>query len=502
MTDAKKLLDTLNESQQQAVSTPNTPLCIQAGAGTGKTRVLTRRIAFQAQQGNIDPKHTLALTFTRKAANEMRHRLTKLGMQQQVSVGTFHSAAYSQLLTRWAEQRKRPRKLLRDKQGLMARAAKDAGLRLSKPEIQDTVAELEWAKARRVSPQQYPMMIVSLGRSAPMEPGLLSSLFESYEAEKAKRLVLDFDDLLILALLDLAENPDYAEARRWQFQHLFVDELQDVNRLQFDLLRAWLGERSDLCAVGDPNQAIYGWNGADSAYIERFQDWFANATVLKLEENYRSTPQILTAGRAVLGPGAQPLKAHCPDGPIPTVFSHTNDGDEALEIARALRDAKGPETVWRSMAVLARTNAQTATLGAALDRAQIPYQVRTETSRTTTSTPTHDAVAVSTFHAAKGLEWPIVHLAGMEQGFVPIAQAQTPRELAEERRLLYVAITRAQQVLHCHWASERRFGDRTVPRLPSPHLYAISQATKSRYKSKGINTTTTVASHSRNTSST
>ena len=481
MTGLEGLLDGLNERQRAAVDAPGTPLCIRAGAGTGKTRVLTRRIAHQADIGAIDPKRTLALTFTRKAADELRGRLAGLGLRGSVNAGTFHRAALAQLRTRWAERGVRPPELLQDKRGLVARAAKQAGMRLAKAEVQDAVAEIEWAKARRINPDDYGAAAASLRRWSVLDPAVIADLYQRYENEKATRRVVDFDDLLILALRDLADDPDYAEARRWRFQHLFVDEFQDVNRLQFDLLRAWLGDRNDLCAVGDPNQAIYRWNGADADYIERFDHWFPGADVLDLVDNYRSTPQILAAGRAVLPAGAVPLISHSLDGPWPTVSTHANDFDEAATIARALRDAKGPETAWSSMAVLARTNAQTAKLAAALRHAVIPHRLRFDSNQTEDDTgvgPPNgaDAVDVATFHAAKGLEWPIVHLAGLEQGLVPISRAQTPDEVAEERRLLYVAITRAERELHCHWAAERAFGERTADRAPSPYLSAILSA--------------------------
>lgn len=481
MSESGELIEGLNERQRAAVQAPETPLCIRAGAGTGKTRVLTRRIAYQADVGSIDPSRTLALTFTRKAGNELRDRLAGLGLRGSVNAGTFHRAALAQLRTRWAERRVRPPELVQDKRGLVARVAKQTELRLSRSDLADVITEIEWAKARRISPDRYSETAARLRRWSALEPAMIADLYQRYEEEKAKRRVVDFDDLLILALRDLTDDPEYAEARRWKYQHLFVDEFQDVNHLQFDLLRAWLGDRDDLCAVGDPNQAIYNWNGADSDYIERFGDWFPGAAVLDLVDNYRSTPQILAAGRAVLPAGAASLTSHHLDGPHPTVTTHADNGDEAAAIARALRDAKGPETAWSSMAVLARTNAQTATLAAALHQGEIPHRVRIDASRAKDDPaegPSYraDAVDVATFHAAKGLEWPIVHLAGLEQGLVPISRAQTPAEIAEEQRLLYVAVTRAERELHCHWAAERAFGDRKVSRSPSPYLNAILTA--------------------------
>ena len=481
MSEFGGLLEGLNERQRAAVEAPGTPLCIRAGAGTGKTRVLTRRIAYQADVGTIEPTRTLALTFTRKAGNEMRDRLADLGLQGSVNAGTFHRAAFAQLRTRWAERGVRPPELVKDKRGLMARVAKRTELRLGRTELADATAEIEWAKSRRIPPDRYGEAASRMRRWSALDHTVIGNLYQQYEEEKAKRRVVDFDDLLILALRDLTDDPDYAEARRWKYQHLFVDEFQDVNQLQFDLLRSWLGDHNDLCAVGDPNQAIYCWNGADSDYIERFSHWFPHAEVLDLVDNYRSTPQILAAGRAVLPAGAASLVAHQLDGPRPTVTTHVDDADEAAAIARSLRDAKGPETAWSSMAVLTRTNAQAVKLATALRRAEIPFRVRSDVHRNEEDTEDgfsngSDAVDLATFHAAKGLEWPIVHLAGLEQGLVPISRAQTSAEIAEEQRLLYVAITRAGQELHCHWAAERAFGDRAVARSPSPYLNAILSA--------------------------
>ncbi len=524
----------LNDRQRVAVSESSAPLCIRAGAGTGKTRVLTRRIAYQSMTGRIDPRHTLAITFTRKAADELRNRLAELGLKDSVSTGTFHRAAYAQLRTRWAERGGRAPELMPNKRGLVGRIAQKAVQRLARNDLLEVVTEIEWAKARRIQPERYVESAARAGRWSGMEPALIGDLYHQYESEKRRRRMVDFDDLLILALRDLNEDADYAEARRWRFRHLFVDEFQDVNPLQFDLLRAWLGDQHDLCAVGDPNQAIYRWNGAEADYIERFHHWFPGARTLELVDNYRSSPQILTAGRSVLEDAAGSLRATGADGPRPTVTSHADHGDEADTIARMLRDAKGPEVAWSSMAVLVRTNAQIATLTGALARAAIPFRVRPTTRHPEINSPQDDrpaidrptqgtdgptidrptqgtdgptidrptqgtdgptidrptqgtdgepaidrptqgtdGVDVATFHAAKGLEWSIVHLAGLEQGLVPIGYAEQPAELAEEQRLLYVAITRAKRELHCHWAAERAFGDRVVPRSPSCYLSAV-----------------------------
>lgn len=552
--DPALLLDDLNDSQRTAVTSPTNPLCILAGAGSGKTRVLTRRIGHRVAIGDADPRHVLALTFTRKAAGELNTRLRALGMRDSVAAGTFHSVAYSQLRARWAERGINPPDLLDRKVGFVAR--------LCPPRVQaiDIVGEIEWAKARRVEPARYVDAAAQAERTSPVDPYVVARVFADYEEVKLKRRLVDFDDLLRLAIRDLTSDPDFAAAQRWRFRHLFVDEFQDVNQLQFDLLRAWLGDRPDLCVVGDPNQAIYAWNGADASYLQRFERLFPGSAMVELSDNYRSSPQILSAANAVLAPSrprSQPLRPHRADGPVPTVHRYPTDTAEAAGVARSVRDHHSPGGRWSSQAVLVRTNAQAALIAEAMQTAGIPHRVRgganlldqaeiktalagfrrhhgpfhaavadlaasvaegeTEANaeseavaerranlemlvrladdyqridqvpsaegfaqwlRTTVGSdhPDRDAVDITTFHAAKGLEWPVVHLAGLEMGLVPIGHARTTEALAEERRLFYVAVTRAERELNCSWAENRTFGQRTASREPSPYLAAIEAA--------------------------
>jgi DNA helicase II / ATP-dependent DNA helicase PcrA len=394
--------------------------------------------------------------------------------------------------------------------------------------------------------------------------------------------VVDFDDLLALATRDILTDPDYAAAVRWRHRHLYVDEFQDVNPLQFELLRAWRGAGDDLFVVGDPNQAIYGWNGADPNLLRSFTRREPQATIVELTDNYRSTPQILTTaaaalgeralgeralgGRALggraLGERAGALEARRPDGVVPTLTLYGNDQAEARGIAEAILRIKTIDRPWADQSVLVRTNAQLVPIEQALVAAGIPVRVRggsgplatpevkselRSLGRSGTDVPATlraldetleaagevhdgsvpdlpppeaerrqnlgalsrlvheyltidpqptgpgllawvatisagevqldgDAVELATFHGAKGLEWPVVHLGGLEQGFVPISYAKTAEQLAEERRLLYVAITRAEHELHLSWAAERSFGTRAAKRQPSPHLAQIQAA--------------------------
>jgi DNA helicase-2/ATP-dependent DNA helicase PcrA len=549
--DADRLLEGLDDAQLAAVTSPAQPLCILAGAGSGKTRVLTRRVAWRAATDDLDPRHVLVLTFTRKAASELTHRLRDLGLRDVVAAGTFHAVAYAQLRARWADRGIRPPALLDRKVGFVARLLSPTLARAATPI--ELVNEIEWAKARLVAPAGYADAASAAGRRLPVEPAAVADVYARYEKAKRERRMVDFDDLLRLCRRDLDEDREFGAVQRWRFRHLFVDEFQDVNPLQHELLEAWRNGRPDLCVVGDPNQAIYAWNGADASYLRSFRDRHPTADVVQLEANHRSSPQVLAVADAVLhgrrsagDPGA--LRATRPAGPVPTVQSHADDQAEAAAVARAVRDHHRPGGRWADQAVLVRTHAQAALVETAFSRAGIPHRVRgasglldqpevrqaldglrsssdlatglTDLTDAATradddelaanldalvrlgrdyvavdASPTvagylawlhashgdqpnrwGDAVEIATFHAAKGLEWPVVHLAGLEQGLVPIGHARTPAALAEERRLLYVAITRAQVGLHCTWAHERTFGARTVRREPSPHLEDVRAA--------------------------
>jgi DNA helicase-2/ATP-dependent DNA helicase PcrA len=556
--DADALLEGLNPQQLRAVTAATSPLCILAGAGSGKTRGLTRRIAWRAATGDLDPRHVLALTFTRKSAGEMTERLRSLGLRDSVAAGTFHSVAYAQLRARWADRGITPPTLLDRKVGFVLRLL--TGAEKSIPAI-DIVSEIEWAKARMIEPEKYAAASIAAGRRPPMDPNEIARIFGRYEDARRDQRLIDFDDILRVCRRDLLSDPEFAASQRWRFQHLFVDEFQDVNPLQDALLNAWRGERLDLCVVGDPNQAIYAWNGADPELLRRFPRDFPTAEVVRLTENYRSTPQILAVANAVLaGSGrgidlAGALTATRNDGPIPVVQAFENDSDEAKGIARSVRDHHGPGSRWSGQAVLVRTNAQIPAIEEAFTTAQIPFRVRgaaplleqpeikaalaemrratgpfedaladlavsvdsTEatgdraeerranvdalvqlgrdyvsvetgpsmpgfyawlaaTTRADQPDRWGDAVEITTFHAAKGLEWPIVHLGGIEQGLVPIGHAKTGEALSEELRLFYVAITRAERELVCSWAGQRRFGTKTVNRNRSAYLDTVVAA--------------------------
>ena len=546
-----ELVSGLNPAQAEAVLADAHALRIIAGAGSGKTRVLTRRIARRVGDGEIDPRRVLAVTFTRKAAAELRQRIGRLGLRGGINAGTFHAVAYTQLRQRWEERGINPPELLDRKVGFVARIVRGKSSTLPL----DIVTEIEWAKARMIPAGDYAMQAAAAGRRTPLDPSAVADIYARYEEDKLKRRMVDFDDLLRLATRDIEADPEFAAARRWRFRHLFVDEFQDVNPLQFRLLQAWVGPDVDLCVVGDPNQAIYAWNGADSRFLDDFATIIPGAQTIELAENYRSTPQILGLANTVLTltPSRRfDLVPNRPDGPVPQIRSFESETAEARGIARMARDANRPGARWGDQAVLVRTNAQLTILEEAFSAAGIPFRSRgggrlldqpeirdilTMLRRGGGSLGTHltdleasldgdselteerianvaefvrlgreyldlepegtsanflawlnsalrnddgaasaDAVDLATFHAAKGLEWPIVYVAGLEEGLVPIHFANTPDAEAEETRLLYVALTRAERQLTLTWAEKRSFGTRAQSRKRSPLLDTVAIA--------------------------
>ncbi len=577
--ETERLLDGLNQSQLEAVQAPPGRVVVLAGAGSGKTRVLTRRIAWRTARGETDPNRVLALTFTRKAAAELRDRQRRLGLRDPVPAGTFHSFALAQLRQRWTEKRTIPPSILDSK----FRFIGQLGRRPAGVELPDVVSEIDWARARMIEPDDYGRASAAAGRTPPADPGYIGEVMVRYQQEKRRKRLVDFDDLLTLAIRDLRSDPDYAAAVRWRHRHFYVDEFQDLNPLQFALLTEWLGDRDDLFVVGDPRQAIYGWNGSDPELLHG-QCREQSSTVIELNDNYRSTPQILAmAGAALTAPmtagdaagvrgrtGSDrstggsirlgPLRAHRPDGVRPSLTVHGTDRDEAMGVARALRSANDRGVRWQDQAVLVRTNAQLVIIEQELAELRVPCRVRTgpgplgtpevkavlkdisrqgmdlahhvealdatlddmaesgvDATRTSFDLERHnnlaalsrliheymtvdsqptgsgllawietldrgdvdggdDGVDLVTFHGAKGLEWPVVHVAGLENGFVPIAYATTPAQLAEEQRLVYVALTRAQDQLFLSWCRERTFGTRPVARTPSPLIEVLQQA--------------------------
>ena len=259
----------LTPSQRQAVTTPAATVCVLASAGAGKTRVLTRRVGYRVASGTATAEHTLAITFTRKAAGELHHRLAGLGLAAPVTGGTFHSLARGQLRRWWAD-RGTPEPALLTRKGRLLAELVAGRPGLADVSIADLAGQLEWAKARLVAPGSFAVAATQANRELPADAEAIGALFARYEDEKRKRRLVDFDDLLVRYADALETDGRFAAAQRWRWQHVFVDELQDVNPLQCRLLLALLGDNEDLFVVGDPNQAIYGWNGADPGFLADF----------------------------------------------------------------------------------------------------------------------------------------------------------------------------------------------------------------------------------------
>jgi DNA helicase-2/ATP-dependent DNA helicase PcrA len=489
-----RLLADLTSSQQQAVTTPSATVCVLASAGAGKTRVLTRRVGYRVAVGTATPEHTLAITFTRKASGELHERLVGLGLAAPVMRGTFHSLARSQLRRWWADRGAPEPALLARKGRLLAElVAGRPGL--ADASIADLASQVEWAKARLVEPASFAAAAQQAGRELPADAEAIGGLYARYEDEKRRRRLVDFDDLLARYAHALETDDRFGAAQRWRWQHVFVDELQDVNPLQCRLLLALLGHNEDLFVVGDPNQAIYGWNGADPGFLADFPQRWPRAEVVRLDDNHRSSPQVVAAAAAVLGrqAGTVTVRSSRPDGPLPNLRSYASEDAEAAGTAAELRQAHARGVPWESMAVLARTNSQLSVVSGALARAGVPLVAMTppedeeippedgerpgplETGTLETGALVAGRVTVSSFHRAKGLQWTAVWVCGLEAGLVPISYATSPSALAEERRLLYVALTRAERELHCSWARQRRAANgAALRRGPSPWLAGLA----------------------------
>ncbi|MEE4021786.1 ATP-dependent DNA helicase UvrD2 [Gordonia sp. PKS22-38] len=385
MPDPHRILDGLDPEQQRAVLAPRGPVCVLAGAGTGKTRTITRRIAHLIDSGQVGPAHVLAVTFTTRAAGEMRARLRSLdaiGPGAPVAAQTFHAAALRQLRYFW------PRgltwELLDHKLPVVARAARHVGITTTSETLRDLASEIEWAKGSLITPDDYVARAAAAGRETPYDHESVAAVFDTYEVAKrdGAHLMFDFDDLIIYAAEVLAES-DAASDFRSRYRCFVVDEYQDITPVQQRLLDVWLGERDNLTVVGDANQTIYSFAGATADYLLGFTRRFPEATLVRLERDYRSTPEVVAVANQVIAaaeersPGTRlELIGQRPRGPVPRPAEFADDMREARGVVAQIKHLVGAGTDPAEIAILYRVNAQSERFEEALTEVGIPYQVR------------------------------------------------------------------------------------------------------------------------------
>lgn len=527
--DANEILDSLDEDQAAAAAALRGPVCIVAGPGSGKTRTITHRIAYGVATGVFNPDLVLALTYTNRAASEIRSRLRQLGTQN-VSVRTFHSAALSQLQYFWPQLTgSGAPKLLTNKRSLVSEVANLLGLRLSDGQISEVVSEIEFLKYSLTDLQNY----FELGRLPSfLSQEQFSDLANRYQEQKLQRRLMDWEDTLLLCTGLLRNEPRLLSHFQQQYRFFTVDEYQDISPLQEGLLRTWLGERAELCVVGDPRQTIYSFAGASSEFLLGFPNQYPDAAVFELNRNYRSGSEIVTSANRVLP--ENPLQAirSVPGEVSKTRFASA--ASEAKEVAQSIALSLSRLKA-SDVAILARTNQQLALFETELASLGIRSQVRgqgrffrqpqvaqamsairalsvtelreplfIELSKILSALgwtsqprqeetweslnwffqvlddlgepslveyirelderersghePTKDAVTLATVHGTKGLEWSQVYLVGANRGLFPINHATSAKDIAEEKRLFYVAITRAKDALKLsHYSDPSEF---------------------------------------------
>ncbi|WP_127571356.1 ATP-dependent helicase [Georgenia faecalis] len=563
---SEELLAALDDDQRAVALSLTGPLCVLAGAGTGKTRAITYRIAHGVRTGAYAAPTVLAVTFTARAAGEMRSRLRDLGIPG-VQARTFHAAALRQLSYFWpsAIGGGVPR-IQEHKAGLVAEAGGRLGLGVDRVAVRDLAAEIEWAKVSLVTAEEYTTRATKEGRegAAGYDLSTVARLLSVYEDVKSERGVIDFEDVLLLMVGILSERDDVAAEVRRQYRHFVVDEYQDVSPLQQRLLDLWLGDRREICVVGDVSQTIYSFTGATPAFLTDFPSRYRDARVVRLVRDYRSTPQVVSLANQVLAKAgrhrssaAVELVAQRPSGPAARFEAFDDDVAEARGIAARIAALEADGVPRSEIAVLYRTNGQAEALEQALAEAGIGYLVRggerffsrrevreavallrgavrsagdapmpevvrdvlaaagwapeaptargavrerweslqslvaladqlaatrqadmagliaeLEERAAAQHAPTVEGVTLASLHAAKGLEWDAVFLAGVSEGLLPISLAEGEDAIAEERRLLYVGITRAREHLMISYGRARTVGGR-AGRKPSRFLDGI-----------------------------
>ncbi len=381
LTDPDALLAGLDPEQAEVATSFGVPVGVIAGAGTGKTRAITHRIAYGVHTGAYEPRAVLAVTFTTRAAGELRSRLRSLGAQG-VAARTFHSAALRQAQYFWPKAyRSQLPPVSEARLPLVAEAARRLRFNPDPAMLRDLLTEISWAKVSNVAPADYAELATAAGREASgLDPGSVGRVLGRYEQVKADRGVIDFDDILLCTCALLGDHPSIAEEVRSTYRHLVVDEYQDVSPVQQALLELWRGGSEDLCVVGDPAQTIHSFAGASPDHLTGFAARFPNARIVRLVRDYRSTPQIVALANAVSLrariAGTVRLESQCPDGPQPSVLGCDSEADEARAVAGWLRQRHAGGVPWREMAVLYRVHAQSPVFETALTEAGISFSVR------------------------------------------------------------------------------------------------------------------------------
>lgn len=485
-TFSNELLVGLTPEQREAVMSPARRHLVRATAGSGKTHVLTLRIQRRVVDHDVAPDQVLAMTFTRKAGDELRRRLFREGVRD-VRAGTFHRAALN-LVTQYREDRHlRALTLEPNRRKLVSALAKqlrESGeLKLDDWQLPRLEQEIGWALSQGYNGTLYVKNARRLRRDAPLAPAQMAEVLDRYVGLCRSRGLLDFDLLLSEAITLLREEPDVLASFRYRNRSLYVDEAQDMNPLQFMLLRQMAGDDPDLFCVGDPNQSIYGFNGGTPTLMNEILVTWPDTVVLDLTRNHRSTANIIAVANTLLEEGARGIIPAKDEGDVPLVRNYNTDEEEAEHVATWLAAKHQPGSPWKSMAVLARTNAQLEVVAGYLDAADVPNERRgpehspasdltaPELSSRRLLEADRDAVALSTIHRAKGLEFQHVATIGWAEGQLPNYNATTSDELAEEQRLAYVALSRAERSLLITWSRGRndpRYPDRSPSRFLGP----------------------------------
>ena len=519
---AEEILAALDDEQRAVATAVRGPVCVIAGAGTGKTRAITHRLAYAVDIGVVDPQRILALTFTARAAGEMRTRLRALGVPN-VAARTFHAAALKQLMFFWPQVLGgRFPSLLTTKTGFLGEAINRANISATKSNsvLRDVAGEIEWAKVIGLAPDEYIKAVDDYSRpirisNNKVDATQIARVYEAYESLKKQERAIDFEDVLLLTIGMLEEEREVRDRIRDQYRYFTVDEYQDVSPLQQRLLDLWLGKRNDICVVGDPAQTIYSFAGATPAFLLNFTNKYPEAEVIRLTSGYRSTPEIINTANTILrsaslGHELDPINEH---GDKPQALGYSSEKEEADALVQLIQADINKGLATQDIAILTRTNAQLEILESALSASGIENQIRNserffnrpevkEIIKTIRSAsvlsesdwladlrdalkpfgeseyvrsfmqlareleaegltslraflreledraeqnnpPTLPGVALATLHAAKGLEWKKVYLAGVSAETLPWGA----QPMDEERRLFYVGITRAQQSL-------------------------------------------------------